>query len=56
MTYKYNNVHAFMETFLDNDMIHRRMRCNPYQFDIVKYCKLVSTNLRGTINQLGDSL
>lgn len=52
-TYKYNNVHAFMETFLDNDIIRRRMRCNPYQFDIVKYCFHIepfSDHLRQTIN------
>ena len=37
-TYKYNNVHAFMETFLDNDMVRRRMKCNPYTFDFIDYC------------------
>ena len=37
-TYKYNNVHAFMETFLDNDMIHRRNKTNPYFFDIGNFC------------------
>ena len=37
-TYKYNNVHAFMETFIDNDMIHRRMNMDPYQFDFSGFC------------------
>lgn len=36
-TYKYNNVHAFMETFLDNDMIKRRESINPYKFNISKF-------------------
>ena len=37
-TYKYNNVHAFMETFIDNDMIKRRENINPYKFKLNKYC------------------
>lgn len=37
-TYKYNNVHAFMETFIDNDMIKRREDTNPYAFRIDKFC------------------
>ena len=37
-TYKYNNVHAFMESFIDNDMIQRRENTNPYKFPIGSYC------------------
>lgn len=37
-TYKYNNIHTFMETFIDNDMIRRRLRTNPYKFNISKFC------------------
>lgn len=37
-TYKYNNIHTFMEVFLDNDMIHRREKKNPYSFPIGKFC------------------
>ena len=37
-TYKYNNVHAFMETFIDNDMVKRREKSNPYRFPIGKFC------------------
>ncbi len=37
-SYKYNNVHTFMETFLDNDMIKRREKKNPYSFPISKFC------------------
>lgn len=37
-TYKYNNAHAFMETFLDNDMISRREDVSPYHFKIGKFC------------------
>lgn len=37
-TYKYNNVHSFMEIFLDNDLIHRREKTNPYSFPIGKFC------------------
>ena len=37
-TYKYNNVHAFMESFIDNDMVKRREKCNPYQFNFTDFC------------------
>lgn len=37
-TYKYNNIHAFMETFIDNDMISRRNKTNPYKYNIGKEC------------------
>ena len=37
-TYKYNNIHMFMETFIDNDMIKRRENINPYKFRLDKYC------------------
>ena len=36
-TYKYNNIHYFMETFIDNDMIRRRENINPYKFKINKF-------------------
>lgn len=52
-TYKYNNVHAFMESFLDNDMIRRRENTNPYKFKINKFCfntKKFSKNLNSTID------
>ena len=52
-TYKYNNVHAFMETFLDNDMIQRRLKKDPYHFDISRYCfsiKPFSRDLNHSIN------
>ena len=37
-TYKYNNLHLFMEVFIDNDMVKRREKINPYKFPIGKYC------------------
>lgn len=37
-TYKYNNIHHFMEIFLDNDMIKRREKSNPYKFPMGKFC------------------
>ena len=37
-TYKYNGIHHFMESFLDNDLIQRREKTNPYKFKIHKYC------------------
>lgn len=52
-TYKYNNVHAFMETFLDNDMIRRREVGNPYRFPIGKFCfnlKPFSSDLKQGLN------
>ena len=36
-TYKYNGIHHFMEVFLDNDMIKRREKTNPYKFNINKF-------------------
>ncbi len=52
-TYKYNNVHHFMETFIDNDMIKRRMNVNPYSFNICKFVfnlDLFSDDLNKTID------
>ena len=52
-TYKYNNIHAFMETFIDNDMIRRRERLNPYSFNICNFCFDISpfsTNLEKCID------
>ena len=37
-THKYNNIHIFMETFLDNDMVRRREGTNPYKFKLNKFC------------------
>lgn len=54
-TYKYNNVHAFMETFLDNDMIRRRENINPYKFKIGKFClytKAFSKELDDTLDKV----
>ena len=52
-TYKYNNIHSFMETFIDNDMIRRREKTNPYKFNYDKFCfdtSCFSKNLCKTIN------
>lgn len=52
-TYKYNGIHHFMEIFLDNDMIRRRFKTNPYKFKIYKYCfdlRPFSYSLNKTIN------
>ena len=52
-TYKYNNVHLFMETFIDNDMAKRRERSNPYKFPIGKFCfntKRFSNDLNSVID------
>ena len=52
-TYKYNNIHTFMETFIDNDMIRRRLKTNPYEFQFSKFCfntSPFSDNLNKTIN------
>ncbi len=51
-TYKYNNVHEFMEVFLDNDMIRRREKVNPYTFDFISFCfdtSPFSDDLKGAI-------
>lgn len=37
-TYKYNSLHTFMETYLDNHLIAVREKHNPYQFPIGQYC------------------
>lgn len=52
-TYKYNGIHHFMETFIDNDLIKRRENTDPYKFNISKYCfdkKKFSNDLNNTIN------
>lgn len=52
-TYKYNNIHTFMETFIDNDMIRRRLKTNPYEFQFTKFCfntEPFSNELNKTIN------
>lgn len=52
-TYKYNNVHHFMESFIDMDMVRRRLRIDPYSYDFTNYCftkKKFSNNLNRTIN------
>ena len=52
-TYKYNNIHTFMEIFLDNDMIKRRESINPYKFKIHNFCfdtRSFSDELDDTIN------
>ncbi len=52
-TYKYNNVHAFMEAFIDNDMVYRREKTNPYKFNIGSFCfdtKPFSKDLNNTID------
>lgn len=51
-TYKYNNVHTFMEVFLDNDMIRRRENINPYKFKLGTFCfdnRKFSADLNKTI-------
>ena len=37
-TYRYNNQHAIMESYIDNDMIKRREDKNPFSFPITNYC------------------
>ena len=57
-TYKYKNIHEFMEVFLDNDMVRRRERTNPYKFKIGKFCfntKKFSKELINTIDYSFES-
>lgn len=52
-SYKYNNLHSFMETYLDNYMIRERLSTNPFKFKIHNYCfylKPFSKNLNKCIN------
>lgn len=52
-TYKYNNIHAFMESFLDMDMVKRRTHQNPYTFrfdDFIFRKKTFSKQLTYLIN------
>ena len=54
-TYKYNNIHAFMETYIDNDMIRRRFKSNPYKYDICSFCfdtEKFSDSLNKTIDYI----
>ncbi len=51
-TYRYNNVHEFMETFIDNDMVKRKKEVNPYTFNLSSYCFNIypfSDSLKGAI-------
>lgn len=52
-TFKYNNIHSFMECFIDMDMVKRREKTNPYKFKFDKFCFCLepfSDNLNGVIN------
>jgi len=52
-TYKYNHVHEFMETFIDNDMVKRREKSNPYKFRLDQFCfsdREFSDSLKETID------
>ena len=52
-TFKYNNLHHFMEIFIDNDIIYRRLDINPYSFNISRYVfdhKKFSNDLNKTID------
>lgn len=52
-TYKYNNLHLFMETYLDNYLIRKREHIKPYSFSIVDYSfdlKPFSSGLNQVIN------
>lgn len=52
-TYKYNHIHEFMEIFIDNDMIMRREKSNPYKFRLDKFCfntRKFSTELNKVID------
>ena len=51
-TYKYNNIHSFMETFIDNDMVKRREKVNPYRFHFSKFC----FDLRKFSNELNSAI
>lgn len=51
-TYKYNHVHEFMETFIDNDMVKRREKMNPYKFRLDEFC----FNTRGFSDGLNDAI
>ncbi len=56
-TYKYNNVHAFMEAFIDNDMVRRREHINPYKYNVSKTSfdtKKFSKDLDNTIFYVYD--
>lgn len=52
-SYKYNNLHSFMEVFLDNYMIKKNEKTNPYKFHISKFCfdtRPFSKELNNTID------
>ena len=52
-SYKYNNIHTFMEVFIDNYMISKYEKTNPYKFDIGNFCfdtMPFSNTLNNTIN------
>lgn len=54
-TFKYNHIHEFMEIFLDNDMILRREKSNPYKFRLDKFCFNTRTFSLGLNTVIKDS-
>ncbi len=51
-TYKYNNVHAMMEAYIDMDMIKKREKRNPYTFDICDYCFSIKPFSKDLVNTI----
>ncbi len=37
-TFKYNNIHMFIESYIDVDMVKRREKINPYKFRLGNFC------------------
>lgn len=58
-SYKYNGLHTFMETYIDNYLIKKRENINPYTFSVSKFCfdiKKFSLPLTQTIDQAFSSV
>ena len=52
-SYKYNNLHAFMETYLDNYMIKEKLFMDPFKFRIDKFC-FDNTKFNNELNKCID--
>lgn len=58
-SYKYNNLHSFMETYLDNYLITKRISSTPYNFRIDNFCfdlKSFNDNLQECIDSVFEQV
>lgn len=58
-TFKYNNLHSYMETYIDNYMILQKTNHKPYNFRLDKFCfdtRCFSNSLNNVIDVVFDDV